>query len=143
MMDKLAELHDLIQRLERATEPSRELDGEIALAIGWTNPPARYGMLEDERRSFWISPNEHPEAPWHSGPPFFTGNTDAAWSLIPEGWAVAELKDRIPHYGRFYCHVRLWCPKNPALGYRFVGNGATVALAVAIAGLKAHAEGYG
>lgn len=66
---------DLILRLSAVAGPSRELDAEIALSIGWLK--SRYGL--------WINGVE-----LHDGPPRYTASIDAALTLVPEGavWHV-------------------------------------------------------
>lgn len=63
-------MHDLIARLEAATEGSRVLDAEIHLAIG-----ERCGMGSD---GLYL-------------PPHYTQSVDAALTLVPEGWRWDEL----------------------------------------------------
>ena len=65
----------LIARLE-AEVGTRELDGEIALLLGWKKRHKGW--------AHWISPdgaeNQHV--------PFFTTSIDDALTLVPEGWSV-------------------------------------------------------
>jgi hypothetical protein len=75
--------------------------------------------------------------------PAFTASLDAAVALVERvlpGWRIAEMKDGIPHEDGPYCHVRLWCPANSALGHRYRGNGRTPALAFLRALLSAKIE---
>lgn len=62
----------LIERLEAATGPDRELDAEIALVTGWGFDP-EFLTLQ------WTSPDGQISK---SLPPNFTGSYDAAMSLI-------------------------------------------------------------
>lgn len=80
----------LAERIEQATEPSRELDAEIALAVGWT-----YRLRGDGH--CWFPPNS--KYPWEhemDAPPF-TASIDAALTLVPEGleWSVSFIRDRV------------------------------------------------
>ena len=72
------DLTALAERVEKPAGPDRELDALVALAFGWRNPSPQFGIPENERKGIWIAPGEHPEAPWHSGPPFYTASLDAA-----------------------------------------------------------------
>lgn len=64
----------LIRDLEGASEGSRELDGEIALLLGWVKHHAGW--------AHWTTPegleNQHV--------PFFSDSLDDALTLVPEGW---------------------------------------------------------
>jgi hypothetical protein len=122
---------DLIKRLEEAREGSRELDEAIALAV----------YPEMERRTV-ADPITGTEQVWYlHGTRVriepYTTSVDAALTLVPEGWRIAEMKDGIKSDRGPYCNTRLWCPANPGLGYAYPGNGATPALALCIAALKA------
>lgn len=69
MRDTLAAL---IERVERATGPDRELDAEIGALV------MKNGCIrEADGRQFQIQP--HPRR--------YTASLDAAVSLVPEGWA--------------------------------------------------------
>jgi len=74
-------MKDLIEQLERASVPDRELDAQIQKAVGVTTIPL-----------YRLGPplNGHPE--WVGGPssnarwlPFYTHSIDAALTLVPEG----------------------------------------------------------
>lgn len=122
----------LIEKLEAATEGSRELDAEIALTQGWT-----------KNKIWWITP--HGEQVNYD-PPCWSTSLDAALLLIPEGMASVKLtisQNKPPE--RQYCHATLeqdadslgrdmenWEP------YEFEGaNAATAPLALCIAALRA------
>lgn len=81
-MTTAAEFLALVDRCERE-EPSRELDCEIAKAVGWT-----------------YNPKNLPGAPWKDAadrvewtPPWFSFSLDAAVTLVPEGveWNLTNL----------------------------------------------------
>jgi hypothetical protein len=65
---------DLISRLQALTEPSREIDAEIALANGWY-----IGKTVNE--GCWFSPDGEIH---DREPPRFTGSLDAALTLVPQ-----------------------------------------------------------
>ncbi len=126
-------LTEIISKLEKATGPDRELDGQIALAIGWTF----VALAEQrERKAWWREPG----AEWFSRrekPPHFTGSIDSALTLVPEGkyWEVAfglptpTIKTR--YWGQVYGDQDAYDLAHP------ICHGATPAIALCIASLKA------
>ena len=78
---------DLIAKLEAAPEGSRDLDEDIALALGWCLVPP--GPFSEEK---WLPPdwNDPKTDPDFPDPPWFSRSLDAARSLFPEGsrWEV-------------------------------------------------------
>jgi hypothetical protein len=66
----------LLSRLQALTEPSREIDAEIALANGWRQ------LSHD----LWIDDGGQ----CHTEPLHYTASIDAALTLVPKGaiWAV-------------------------------------------------------
>lgn len=70
----MPDLTTLIERLEAAKEGSRELDREIAFAVGWTT--------SDTGTYRWICPHGRREI----DAPGFTWSLNAALSLVPEGF---------------------------------------------------------
>lgn len=77
-------LSDLLPRLRAATGPSRELDAEIALAVGWTQHfwTTPGGIKID----WWISPKSTQRISLLE----FTASIDAAMTLVPKG-AYAQI----------------------------------------------------
>lgn len=74
----MSALGELIERLEKATGPDRELDVLVARTCGW-RPLNDFGK-------WWIDPEEvH-----HNYLPFFSQSIDGAIILVPSGkqWAV-------------------------------------------------------
>lgn len=128
-----AEMEALIQRVEAAEGPDRELDAEIAVAAGtheWRTDAGRAVMARIEGPGQFCVPG-------NGGPlalvPHYTASLDAAVSLVPSGWAH--------HYA-----VRPWLRPNPATAgvwqkYQadasFVADAATPELALLVAILKA------
>lgn len=110
------DMQDLIKRLEAASEPSRELDEAICVAVG------RPLTLDDGVVS---GCNVKP----------YTSSIDAALMLVPEGfvWSVEKLNT-----GGYWALVeRAWDSEESASTDR----GATPALAIVIAALKAKGGG--
>lgn len=90
-------MKELIKRLEEASEGSRELDAEIAVAVGHRVPSvpdgaedlayAKLPTIHDkcEPGTYWIVQRS---GMFLSTAPRFTTSLDAALTLIPERWAV-------------------------------------------------------
>ncbi|NQX95018.1 MAG: hypothetical protein HRT64_08895 [Erythrobacter sp.] len=76
-------MQDLIKRLEAATEPSRELDAEIATLSGWEHIVGAAWQRPDG-----VTVNS-------TRIPCFTNSIDAALTLVGEGWEVGVLLDAI------------------------------------------------
>lgn len=75
MTDKLSD------RVERLEGPDREIDEEIALAIGWTCERRR----TQTRHGLWLEPGMNAkEVGYLKDPPRFTASMDAALSAAPE-----------------------------------------------------------
>ena len=133
----------LVERLEKAEGPSRELDGEIATAAhGWkfVCEPVQ-GWLGGG--SWW----EDAAGKTVRLPPY-TASVDSALTLVPEGWEW-QVSNRAPKplAGRAYIHNRELISggavsHNPK--YRGQeATAATPALALCIAALRARAAGRG
>ena len=116
----------LIERLEAATGPDRELDEEIALVTGWGFDP-EFLTLQ------WTSPDGQISK---SLPPNFTGSIDAAMTLTPEiekphfPWLAVKSNNPNNPIG---CRCEMWLDNVQ----NFRGRGATIAIAVCIAALRA------
>lgn len=84
----MTSLTSLIERIEAATEGSRELDAEIALAMNL--PREAFGPVYDQRGMI-DGPEYHVEKGTWSGngmtwrAPDFSTSIDAALTLLPEG----------------------------------------------------------
>lgn len=120
----MSNLTALAERLERATEGSRELDGDIALALPHkltehlTPDNARYLLLL-------------------SAPPFST-SIDAALTLVPKGWQF----DSVESAAMQEWWVVLGEIAPPYRKAKSPENGpATLALALCIAALRARSAG--
>jgi len=111
---------DLIQRLEAATEGSRELEEDIALSVVWRRLDGGTSAIAS---GVWQSPCDF----WGGLLlPCFTRSIDAALTLLPEGYGAVSAS--FNEQGR--SSVRIAHPY-------VSGNGATPALATVIAALKA------
>ena len=110
-------MKELIERIEGAEGPSRELDAEIALTQGWSELPG----------DNWCGPEGQIAVPR------YTASLDAAMSLVPEGmqWRV-DSHHNIAGVFEY--------PTDPETGPYCVeheGEGLTPALALCAAALRA------
>ena len=77
----------LVERIEAATGPDRELDVEIALSLGIVTE--REGNTFYGHRDYGTMVLEHDYYDYAGGPPelpHYTTSIDAAMTLVPEGW---------------------------------------------------------
>ena len=81
----MSDLSSLIERVEAATEGSRELDGAICLAFGWTHQ-----KMKGDSKPYYRKPGETTYY-MRSTPPKYTTSIDDALTLLPEGYAVTNL----------------------------------------------------
>lgn len=133
-------MKELIKKLEAATEGSRELDADIAFAVGWT-----YEKRGRDRKPWWRKPEAERDSDtassrfWSQYPKEeFTTSIDAALTLVPEGWRVAYLWEAVkpedrPWWGAQLSRDKPYKTMSPVLGKE------TPALALCIAALKARA----
>lgn len=94
-MSKDEALRDLIERVEKAEGPDRELDREIMLAAGYRYEERDIGCrYEDGTVALdWVYVDNKTDK-WRSTHPLeFTASIDAAMTLVPEGWRVSKLED--------------------------------------------------
>lgn len=99
-------MKELIERLEKATGPDRELGDDVLMACGWR-------LIEEgpgpDRILYWAAPDDVPIDPMHGGEyangdqPDPTASIDAALTLVPKGmrWLVGcgQLEPTEPLYG--------------------------------------------
>lgn len=139
MTDKAKVLRDLAERVEAASDPCRELDVRVNLAVSdqiwsesdiadlltWRDEPTGYGRYR----------------PADEYVPEHTRSLDAAMTLVPEGWAfsLGEMMG-LPLEQRWRCHLRDHNePYNPSTCRWLDRDCRTPALAVCAAALRAHA----
>ena len=119
----------LIQELERAKEGSRELSDKVLLACGWEREA---GGTTNNNVIFWRAPGSH----WIAaggGLPSPTENLQDVLRMLPSGWAgevTVSLANRPQK-------ANLWNGKFAPCSKETEGHGATPALALCIAALKA------
>lgn len=122
---------DIIERLEKAPAPDREVDGLIAISRGWT-----FQKMKGDAKSYWRKPGVT-DYYMRSDLPNFTGSIDAALTLVPEGyrWTIGITDGAF----EFYATVRH--PNegsNPSLKWMAHGT-VNPAVTLLIAILKARA----
>lgn len=149
---------DLIARLGAATEPSRELDEEIAIAIGmWKHwlSKHRYWNFDgpDDAKFHWptnglpkfnpdtgkrIELSETPPSGWAQDAdlPEWTASLDAAMTLVPEGY-LWELKQGFEATAMVWSVMIDYDEQHPAP----FGASLRPALALCIAALRARGVG--
>ena len=108
----MTDLDILIRDLEGAPEGSRKLDGRIDVAVM--------------------------DADGEQWPAHYTTSLDAALTLVPEGWIVAELKQRVRHtVWHWYCALSYLTAQMEAFDILPDTEAPTPALALCIAAMKA------
>lgn len=131
-------MNEIIERLEKATGPDRELDGEIFRLID-ERPGDRWELFN----GVWYHECRE-EAGAYISPPFYTMSIDAALMLVPRGWAW-QVSNRAlsPHTGRAYLNNnrpinvgRGGLTPNPAYR-RYECTASTPTIALCITALKA------
>lgn len=97
-------MKDLIDRLEKAIGPDRELDSLIgrALETAPTEPFKSKAPFDRLEGMYWVlgkkdTPSGPKEERWSKCPPSYTGSLDAAMSLVPptaDDWVISKQLDR-------------------------------------------------
>jgi len=123
MTDEEISLVKLISKAEDATEPSRDLDAEIALVLGWT-----FMKMKGDKYPYFRKPGVT-NYRVRSELPLFTKSIDAALTLLPKGhwWAIVMRGNE----DGFDASV---IPPDTEMTWH---RGANAALAICIAALKA------
>jgi hypothetical protein len=75
-------MDELIERLEKATGPDRELDGAIALSLGWT-----FQKMKGDSKPYYRKPGETTYY-MRSEVPAYTASIDAALTLGVGQWKL-------------------------------------------------------
>ena len=136
------DVRELIERLERASGPDRELDGEIACAIFKTigtdddliyrSPIRRYDQCAPG--TYWLVSRSGRSL---QTAPHYTGSIDAAMRLVPKDHDVSITQASGP--GRTDWSATCVERKEYGNPIRPHGEGATAASAISIAALRARA----
>jgi hypothetical protein len=116
------DIDGLVERLEKASGPDRQLDGAIAMLIDdvpdWCRGPTTVGTYEHPKRGILNARR-------------FTESIDAAMTLVPEGWCWGLFDEP---------NAWLWPTATRDLLTGIQGKGATPAIALCIAALRARAQ---
>lgn len=123
-------MNEIISMLERADGPSRDFDGSIALALGWTRQ-----KMKGDQRPYWRKPGvTQYYIREEDGPPAYTTSMDVAVSLIPAGlyWTAAfgKCRDDEPVGA-----CQIFDPRDPTSPIA-EAEGHSVHIAICIAALK-------
>jgi hypothetical protein len=120
----------LAERCEAATGPDWKLDGLIADELSdWENLGGHWEQhkVSGERRR-----TSYPPAP------LYTASIDAAMTLVPEGYRVTSLAETVVECDQPWRAILWERRQNPKR--RPFGDGATAALALCAAALRARAS---
>lgn len=128
------QVKNLIERLEKATGPDRELDVAIFRAIG-APLPSKFATLpvrlewDEKEQSFMTNVGEGMRVRFDPSP--YTDSLDAAMTLVPEGWIWDVTSTgcawTMPD-GAIGWHVSISGPRSPALALCIVALKARVHL---------------
>jgi len=90
MTDEKISLVKLISKAEGATEPSCDLDAEIALLVGWT-----FTKMKGDKYPYWREPgvNKYYQ---RTDLLAFTKSIESALTLVPDGWRVFSMEQTSP-----------------------------------------------
>lgn len=130
-------MKDLIERLEKATGPSRSLSNAIAYATGWQ-------YREDVKNDFkWRAPG--PDGQAYLIPPDFSGSLDAAMTLAKPGdydFSLARTTRGGPEFTEWQARVALDTVEDDPdeTGPQALGEGHTAPLACCAAFLKVNSR---
>lgn len=135
-MSKKEELLALAARVERLSNPDREVDCLITDAIGgWPDGWAKHMPGMDGAP--WAYHN--PVLPMWQEALTFTASLDAAKTLVPKGWHVGMLTECDEDDSPSCCLTQNAEPCRDAVGRDAVGRGADMALSLVAAALLARA----
>lgn len=128
-------LSDLIERLEKATGPDRELDAEIQEAVVGLE---MYESIAERGGERCIRYYPSPPGPTYRALPRYTSSIDAAMTLVPEGMVCGfsgptGKSSGVGHEGMFFGT----CGSVPDDGFHIAVIATSPALALCIAALKA------
>lgn len=127
----------LISKLEKAKEGSRAMSDGVLLVLGWTQSKPDHWKIGELA---W----KIPQGEWAGQPPDPTRDLQDAVDLVPEGWIVADLRQRInPPVWHWYCALSYLTAKFESFDIRPDTEAPTPALALSIAILKALEAGDG
>lgn len=121
-------MDELIAKLEAATEGSRELDAAICRVIEPDSPIGKH--CTDDPEPTWYSNDGKQDIPW------FTTIIDTAMTLVPKNFPAMVQRNVDPSQPKGFALVGEFS-KLPGRTTMQRGNGASPALALCIAALRA------
>lgn len=124
MKDTFAEI---IARLEALTEPSRDLDAEIAIALG-------EGLKHHPYVAGWLMVGD--DLMTRMRAEYYTASVDDAMSLIPEGWHTNDAHQSTD--GLWQWTLRSKRASTPAAFSAGYGSSAARAITAACLRIKTH-----
>jgi hypothetical protein len=98
---------DLIDRLEKATGPDRDIDGAIALSLGWT-----LQKMKGDQHAYFRKPGVT-DYFIRDVPPPYTASVDAAISLVPEGLGWYVRRNVSADGDVIYCNAQVFPFSDP------------------------------
>lgn len=147
----MTDLQLLIERLEKATAPRRELDWAIAEALG--EIPEHEIITEGARYGWHRQPNQFSLIRYYDsegrrseswGPKPRTSSIDAALTLVPDTHQFRQLAANGFEYGRDNARASLWRatvqPNERQLGEKDGHHESSIPIALCIAALRARQE---
>lgn len=140
----MTDLTELADRCEKATGPDERLNAEIVAALNdaLLKPyPPQTDFGPGQRWQFWSLDGKHflgNEAKHPFKVPPFTASIDDAMTLVPEGWRLIDMCETVIE-GDLPWYVRLREKRFDVPPGSAHSDGATPALALCAAALRAHA----
>lgn len=133
-------MRDLIERIEAATGPDRELDAEIFRAIGAPAPFQFMNKLialeyNDQEQAYFARVSDDMHVKY--SPPAYTASIDAAMTLVPEGVTYVRLEICARGKHGQHCRTSLEWLLGDVEEERESGHGLTAPLALCAAALRA------
>lgn len=128
----------LSEKIEQASGPDQETDATIANTC-FGLEVQRVSIGPDHRREEWVSVDRSGAAPISRPVSAFTESLDAALSLVPEGWRMAQLFERNCSLPNWIWKAELWNPEADETVRGIARNADLPALALCAAALRARA----
>ena len=130
---------ELIAKLEAVPSGSKELDADVADAVGVMSRSRRTASGKSKGREWFVDAHGSVQT-WAQDPPGFTQSLDAALTLVPEEywWGIQHsLGGQGTGKEIYHATVHTWVSDT---SYKFWGISMVPAIAFTIAALKARAH---
>jgi hypothetical protein len=137
------DVEGLAAKLTEATGPDRELD--VAIWLAFTPGATRRDLVipANEQRRGWTIDETRDASGRLIVVPAYTASLDAAMTLVPEGWLIADLFQRNCRLPNWIWKAQLWHPEADANVSGIARNADVPAIALCIAALRSHLIGTG